>query len=368
MKIAFVGNTSFSMYVFRNHIMQHLSEREVDVYCIAPPDSYTETIVDMGINYIELPLDRKGANPVKDFKLYNFLKKLYAQERFDLILHYTIKPNIYGTLAANKVGIKSVAFITGLGYTFINNNLTSLIAKSLYKYSLNKANKVYFLNDQDRTLFLESNIVESTKSFLMPGEGVNTQRFKLVQKKWEEEVHYIFVGRLLLDKGISELLSAFKAITKESKKVFLHIVGDVDPEYRLSLTKEEFIAEIKTEDNIFYHGYQKNILPYLEKAHYLILPSYREGLSTVTIEAMSCSRPVLGSDVPGINNIIIHDKNGFLFEAKSVESLRNMILKSSDISSEEYIILSKNARSRIEQDFSIQRILQFYENNIISIE
>jgi glycosyltransferase involved in cell wall biosynthesis len=268
-------------------------------------------------------MNNKGTNPVEDSRLIYDFYRLYKRIAPDVILQYTIKPNIYGSFAAGMLKIPVISSITGLGTVFLNDGISSRIAKWLYKNALRFATDVFFLNSADRALFIDSKLVEAKKASLMPGSGIDTELFMPRKKRQDDDgkFRFLLIARLIKDKGIVEYANAAKKIREKgnSQAEFL-LLGAYYPGNPTAITEQE-IAEWEEEGIIHYLGTNDDVPSVIADVDCVVLPSYREGISQVLLEAASMAKPIIATDVPGCREVVEDGVNGYLCKAKNVDDL-----------------------------------------------
>jgi len=363
--IAFLANTSFNLYNFRLPLMKALKEKGYKVYAIAPKDSYTPLLEKEGFPYVEIKkLENKSRNPIKDFFFFKEIFQIYRNIKPSLAVHITIKPNVYGNLAAGLLNIPVVSLITGLGHIFLSSSLNKFLGISLYKISLRYAQKVIFQNKEDLNLFLRYKIIPSSKANLIPGSGVDTTYFhpQICEKfslNSSPKTIFLFIGRLLREKGIYELISAGKKLRKFHNNFEIHILGKIDKNNPSSIAPS-LLEEWKKLDFVKFLGYEKDIRKYLCQADWVVLPSYREGLSRVLLEAMAMGKPIITTNVPGCKELIINGENGFIVEVKNPEELYEAMRKALQIPSAQRIKMGLLSRKLVEENYSIPKVIPQY--------
>ena len=287
----FCANTSWSVYKFRLQVLQALIEKGFDVYVLAPRDKYTDFFEALpGLFFVELKKLRSKSISLKDdWQLYRELQSHYKQIRPQLIFHYTIKANIYGPLAAARSGCAAVSVITGLGYMFTGNRLFTFAASLLYRYALKKTKEVWFLNRDDQKIFIENKLVAAEKSFLLPGEGVDTTAFYAAPyRDSAAPVSFLLVARLIEHKGIYEFVQAADILRKQQANAQFCLLGFFDDKSAVAISRRQ-VAEWAAAGSIIYLGETDNVAPFIEKADCIILPSYREGMPLSLLEGASMS-------------------------------------------------------------------------------
>lgn len=362
-KIAFVGNSLQTMCNFRLGVMAELAHLGHEVVVIAPKDSDITALKQNQIRLIPVDIDCKGMNPFVDLQLVTTLKKIYKEEQFDFIFHYTIKPTIYGGWAARLARTPQISVITGLGYTFIRKGWINRVAKCLYRFSLRGAKEVWFLNQDDKTLFVEENIVAQFKTRLINGEGVNLEKYKSTLKSPDCPFSFLFIGRVLWDKGVGEFVEAAKVVKKQYPKVQFKILGQLGANNPASVNSQQ-MSEWEQSGAIKYLGETSNVQPYIEQAHCIVLPSYREGVSRVLLEAAAMERPIIASNVPGCREIVVDGTNGFLCEPQNTSSLIACMMHMLSLSNEIREVFGHNGRERVLQMYDEKIIIQLYKDKL----
>lgn len=361
-KIALVVNEAWNMYNFRGGLMRRLMDEGHDITVLAPKDEFTEKIEAMGIRVIDIHINSKGVNPVEDFKLMLEFRKIYKRERFDIVFHYTIKPIIYGTLGARLAKVRSVGVTTGLGYAFINENMVSKIVRNLYRFSLSFTEDVWFLNSQDREVFLEKKIIPERKTFILPGEGIDLQEFKpLPRDRSDDKRVFLMVARALWDKGVREYFEAAEIIRSKNKDAefwFLGKVGVPNP----TAVPMEFVEEYVDKGAVKYLGVTDSVAQVVKEADCFVLPSYREGISRVIMEAASMEKPVIASDVPGCSELVDEGINGYLCEPRNTEDLVRAMERFLKLNRSQAEAAGRAGRVKMQDEFSLESVAEVYIN------
>lgn len=363
MLIVFSGNTSWSMYNFRLGVMKHFLNLGYRVCVVAPEDEYTKKIIEDGIQFMPVKnLRRSGNNPIKDLALFIEYIKIYKLLKPDFIFHYTIKPNIYGALAAKFSNIKNISITTGLGYAFSNKGLLYYFVKYLYKLSLSYPLEVWFLNSDDQIIFVKSKIVTADKSYLLPGEGVDTNNYKPPAIYFKNDINtFILVSRMLYDKGIQEYVEAIKLLKKKGYIISCFLLGKIDNENPEAIALET-IAEWQQEGLITYLGQTTDVKAHLAKTHAVVLPSYREGVPKILLEAASMGIPIITTKIPGCIDVVEDGINGFLCNKQDSADLAEKMEKFILLSECEKIKMGKEGRKKIMLNFDEKIIINIYIN------
>ncbi|PKL40268.1 MAG: glycosyltransferase family 1 protein [Candidatus Riflebacteria bacterium HGW-Riflebacteria-1] len=322
-RIAILESSSRSLINFRGSLIQTLCQLGHEVFCVAPDAWFADEVRALASGFATAEVARCGLNPVDDILYYQRLYQLLQKNRPDVILAYTIKPIVYGTMAARNLGISEIyALITGLGYSFMNvsyhQKLTGLLAKSLYRRTLRFDRRVFFQNPDDREEFINLNIVEASKTSLVNGSGVDLQHFAQ-QKLPDGPPTFLLIARLLRDKGIMEYIEAAASLRKVFPTARFQLLGPADPSPSgLPLSAIERYTEAGV---IEYLGATRDVRPFLQQAGVFVLPSYREGLPRTVVEAMATGRPIITTDAPGCRQTVREGENGFLVPVRDAGAL-----------------------------------------------
>ena len=368
-KIVITSNTSFSIYNFRLNLMKALKQKGFEVYAVAPEDRYSVYLKEFKFSKIN-NLDRKGKNFFKDIKLLIEYIKTYNKIKPDLVLNFTIKPNIYSSIACKILGIKSISVITGLGYVYVKGGFLKKITDNLYKFSLQFNEKVVFQNAEDKELFVKNGIVDRKKAVLIRGSGVDTEYFsknccKGVNKT--KNTIFLMVSRILFDKGVMEFVNAGKLLKKRFPDTEFWLLGPVDIGNPSSI-KEDLMKKWENEGIIKYFREAEDIRPFLCKADCVVLPSfYREGLPRVLLEAMSMEKPIITTNITGCRDLCENGVNGFLVSPKNTEDLAKAMENFINLSKEERIKMGKAGRKKVLEEFDEKIVIQKYMDLIENI-
>ena len=361
MKFLFTSNSSWNLYNFRKGLIENLLKNKNEIYILAPKDKYTNFLIKMGCKYIEINISDRKINIFND--IYLFIKYLFYFYRIKpkYLFSYTIKPNIYASFAASFFNIKVVNTLSGLGKVFIKKTILIKIIIFLYKISLKKSYKVFFHNDDDLKLFLDLNIINKNNSKVVNGSGVNLKYFQYnkLPNINNNRITFLFVGRLIYEKGISELIEAAKKIFTIYPNVKFNLIGEIkknDNDY----IKKEYIDFLSKKIPLEYIEKKDDIRNYYINCHCVILPSYREGLPKSLIEAGATGRPSLVTNVPGCRHIIENNFNGLLFDAKDSESLFKSIIEFIEIPYEKKVNMAINARKKVVKYFNEKDVISRY--------
>lgn len=363
LKIAIVVNTAWNIVNFRLGLVKALVAAGHQVLAIAPPDEHVPTIEAAGATFIPLKrLQRKGTNPLKDMRLTQELYRVYKNNNIDVALQYTIKPNIYGTFAARMARVKTICTVTGLGYSFISTGLVSRIAKGLYRQAFKQATRIAFQNRDDQQLFIDKKLAKKEKTMLIKGSGINTEHFCPGPKLTDtDEFVFLFVGRLLFDKGIRELLQAAEDIKKSFPKAAFWVVGAIDKD-NPSCIDASLIEDYQKKGIVRYLGVSNKVKDIVQDCDVVVLPSYREGLPRVMLEALSMAKPVITTDTAGCRETVLHGENGYMVPVKDAHKLEEAMRKMLEHDAQELEEMGQKGRAMALQEFDEKIIIQQYFN------
>ena len=368
--IAIFINTSWNIYNFRLELMKSLQREGYRVVAIAPRDRYSKNIEEAGFEYHQIDINNMGTNPIEDFILTGKIFRLYRKIQPDLLLHYTIKPNLYGNYAAKLAGIPVISNITGLGTVFLNNKTSSRVARKLYRFALRIPRKVFFQNPHDRDHFVETKLVAVNKTELLPGSGIDHQRYSPVEKDHNGGQPFVFllIARMLKDKGVVEFVRAAQNLLQKSrggrqgeqqKRVEFWLLGALYPGNPTAIRE----AEIKAwtiQEGIRYLGETDDVMPVIARSDCVVLPSYREGLSRVLLEAASMARPLITTDVPGCKDVVVDGVNGYLSKPKDAQDLTVQMEKMLQLSRNELEEMGAAGRRKIIEEYSEHLVIDKY--------
>jgi len=363
MRIAIVLNTSWNIYNFRMNFVKTLLSQGYEVHTIAPEDEYTKHLVEAGCIHHKVRMDSRGANLLKDSALIIELFMIYRKVRPDLILHYTIKPNVYGTLAATLLRIPVVNNVCGLGTVFLKDNLVSAVAIFLYRISFRFAKKVYFQNPDDLKLFTDKKLVPKNAVDLVPGSGIDLTKFQPTEFKRNTKFTFLLISRLITDKGILEYIEAVKKLRSTGVDARFQILGAMDPEHKRGI-KVEIIQEWINSGTVEYLGTTDDVRHFINHADCVVLPSYREGTPRTLLEAASSSKPIIATDVPGCNHVVENNFNGLLCRLKDANDLAEKMKMMASFENETLRQFGENGRTKMELEYNEAVVINKYLKTI----
>ncbi|MDD3184930.1 MAG: glycosyltransferase family 4 protein [Anaerostipes sp.] len=352
-KVLVLANLDIGLYKFRKELLQKLIDTNHEVYISLPQGDFIEPLRKMGCRFISTPIDRRGINPLVDFSLFLRYKKIIQKIQPDLVITYTIKPNIYGGLVCSKAKIPYVVNITGLGTAFQNDSIVKKLVVGLYQRACKNVKLVFFENGGNRDEFLKYKIVEKDKTYVLSGAGVNLSDYPMTEyPKKTEEINFLFIGRVMKEKGIDEFFYAAKKIKKKYPKTRFHIVGPFEDDYQTD------IEDLELREIIQYHGYQKDVKPFLRMCHCFVLPSYHEGMSNTLLEAAAMGRPIITSRIHGCMEAVNEKENGFLVKVGNRKELRQTMEDFIALSQEEKEKMARASRKLVEEKFDKRVVVE----------
>lgn len=351
MKILILANNDVGLYQFRRELIEELLKQNT-VVISCPEGELIEPFLERGCVFHNTPVDRRGINPGTDLKLLFTYKNVLKTEKPDLVIGYTIKPDIYGGYASGRLKIPFVGNITGLGTAFQKNNILRKIAVIMYKIALKKAKLVFFENEENRQVFINERIVKEEQTCLLNGAGVNLDHYSLRDYPDGKTIKFLFIGRVMKEKGIDELFRAMELLVSRGADCFLDVLGGYEEDYRDIIQKYEKAGWLK------YHGYKKDVRPYIEACHCFVLPSWHEGMANTNLEAAAMGRPVLTSRIHGCMEAVEDGISGFLFERKNIVDLEKTMLKFMQLSSAQRKEMGIAGRKRMESLFDKKKVIE----------
>ncbi|ENB5358760.1 glycosyltransferase family 4 protein [Escherichia coli] len=365
--IVLVGNTLWSVYNFRRGLIQSFMSNGHRVTIVGPKDEFTEKLEGLGCDVVDIPISSQGKNPFIDMLLINRLRVVYKRIKPDFVFHYTIKPNIYGSIAAGLSRTKSIAITTGLGYVFNNSSFFTHIISHLYCFAFKFAKEVWFLNEDDRNVFIQRGIISPGKTHILDGEGVDTSFFipraKPISHK-KSKVTFLLVARMLWDKGVGIYVDAARKLKEQYPDTEFQLLGACDVDNPSAIPRD-IIDNWHEEGVVNYLGMTNDVRTVVSQADCIVLPSYyREGVSRTLMEAASMGKPVLTTDNVGCRNVVIEAQTGFLCKTKDVDSLVDAMNKILHLTPEERSEMGLNGRDYMISRFDERVIIADYYNAI----
>lgn len=351
-KILILANNAGGLYRFRGMLMNALMGQGYNLFASIPYDDSIPDIQKMGIHIIETNIDRRGINPNKDLKLFFSYLKILKQVKPDFVITYTIKPNVYGGLACRLAHIPYAVNITGLGTAFENGGMLKRIVTVMNKVACKKAKVVFFENEENRQVFIREKIVKENKAHRLNGAGVNLEKYQVTEYPEGDKIKFLFMGRVMAEKGINELFEAMKKLIADGVNCELDVLGGYEEDYKGKIEKYE------AEGWLHYHGYQKDVRPFIEKCHCFVLPSWHEGMANTNLESAASGRPIITSNIPGCMEEVIDGVSGFLAERKNAEDLYRVMKEFVELPYEEKKAMGLAGRKHMEEVFDKKKVVE----------
>lgn len=351
MKVMILANNDVGLYQFRKELIEELL-KEHEVVISLPNGDFIKPLENIGCKFIDTPVDRRGINPINDLKLFFQYQKILKKENPDLVITYTIKPNVYGGFACRLLKIPYAVNITGLGTAFENGGALKKLVIVMNKIGCKKAKVVFFENEENRQIFIKEKIVKENQTCRLNGAGVNLEKYQVAPYPSGEKIKFLFMGRIMAEKGIDELFQAMKKLVSEGYDCELDLIGFSEENYK------EKIERYEKEGWLHYYGYQKDVRPYIERCHCFVLPSWHEGMANTNLECAAMGRPVITSNIHGCIEAVEDGVSGYLCEKQNVDDLYQVIKKFSRLKYDERRIMGIAGRRRMEKLFDKRKVIE----------
>lgn len=357
-KILILCNRASGLYDFRGMLIRTFIEKGYHVQAVVPVTDESaeiaseEKLLALGCELKAMPIDRRGINPVEDIKLLVRYMTFLHKEKPDLVITYTIKCNLYGGIVCRVLQIPYAINVTGLGTAFQSNGMVHKLVTALYKFSCKKAKVVFFENEANLQFFIDKGMVEVEKTYRLYGAGVDLERFTIAEyPDAEEPMRFLFIGRVMKEKGIDEFFEAARYITQKYPGTEFHVVGNYEDDY------QEQTEQLVKQGIIYFHGYQEDVRPFIKMCSAFVLPSYHEGMANTLLEAGAMARPLITTDIPGCREAVVDGKTGILCEKENGGSLIEAIECFKQLGYEERKNMGIQERKFIEKWFDKQSVV-----------
>lgn len=349
------ANSSWNLENFRSGLIRELLREGHEVTTVSP-DAHGLTVEGVGVRHRRWKLDRSGKNPLKELLSVLRFGMIIVKERPDLVLAFTIKPNLYASIVSRLFKIPMVSTVTGLGTTFLGGRALRGAASFLYRVAFRRA-RVVFQNGDDQALFIRERLVRDGQSRVLPGSGVDLSHFS--PSELPKDTRFLMIARLLRDKGVREFVGAARILKEKLPSATFSLLGELDTQNTSAIQSQELEAWIK-EGVIEYLGSTSDVRPFIEQCAAVVLPSYREGLPRTLLEGAAMARPLIGTDVPGCRTLVRDGVTGFLCEARNVDSLAAAMERFAHASHEERARLAARARAMVQDEFDEALVFRAY--------
>jgi glycosyltransferase involved in cell wall biosynthesis len=363
MKIVICLNTAWNLVNFRAGLIRALVASDYDVVAVAPDDKYAPRLLELGCRFVPLTMDNQGTHPGRDALLLWRIFRLLKREKPDVYLGYTVKPNVYGSLAAHMLGIPVINNIAGLGVVFSRTGLLVHMVRGLYSIALSRSAKVFFQNNDDRQMFLSGGLVRSEVADILPGSGVDLSSFSLVPLGTgsgpEPRFRFLLIARMLWDKGVGEFAVAAKLIRERWPQAECCLLGFLDVQNPGAISREKMDELVAS--GITYLGTSDDVRVEIAQADCIVLPSYyREGTPRSLLEAAAMGRPLITTDAVGCRDVVDDGVNGYLCKPRDAADLAVKMEQMLSLSAEARAAMGRRGREKVEREFDEQIVISKY--------
>lgn len=349
-KLLIVTNHSYMLYRFRKELIQRLM-KDYEVVISTPFVGHEDDLQKLGVRCIETEVDRRSVNPFTDLKLLRTYKKILKREKPDLVITYSIKPNIYAGYLCGKMRIPFYANVQGLGTAF-QKPLLSDIVTVMYRTAFRKVEKVFFENRENAEEFEKRQILSEKKEIVLHGAGINLEEYRYRLYPDNERIHFLYLGRIMKEKGMDELFGAVERLRRDGCEFVLDLVGFFEDEYKKK------VEHFQKEGIVKFYGFQQDPQPFYAQADCVVLPSYHEGMSNVLLEAAASGRAIITSDIPGCREAVDDGKSGMLCRVKSTDSLYKAMKRFTELSRTKRELIGKAGREKMEREFDKKKVVE----------
>jgi glycosyltransferase involved in cell wall biosynthesis len=365
-KVMIAVNSAWNLVNFRAGLIQSLVAAGHEVVAVAPRDDYEPQLQALGCRYLHLPMDTQGTHPLRDAMLLWRFMQILRRERPHVFLGYTVKPNVYGSLAARVLRVPIINNIAGLGAVFITQGWVTRVVRQLYRLALSGSAKVFFQNDDDRQLFITQRLVSADKTDLLPGSGINLARFLPSPLPRGPRVRFLLVARMLWDKGVGEYVEAARILRTRGVPAEFCLLGFLDVQNPAAISKAQ-MSDWVAEGTIQYLGTSNDVRNEVAHADCVVLPSYREGTPRSLLEAAAMARPIVTTDSVGCREVVDNGVNGYLCRVKDAADLAEKMEKICKMPPSEREAMGLRGRQKVSLEFDESIVIQKYLDAIDSV-
>ncbi len=362
-KILISINTAWNLLNFRAGLINGLISSGFEVIAVAPTDKYVLELELLGCRFVHLEMDNQGTHPIRDLSLMWRYWRLLKTEKPNLCLFYTVKPNVYGSLASDFCSIPFINNVSGLGAVFIQGGVLRQFVSALYRLAFRNSNRVFFQNWDDLGLFLENRLVKKELTDVLPGSGINLHRFTPVgdtdRKQLTSPFRFLLIARMLKDKGVVEFVNAAKLLKEAGVKAEFCLLGFLDVQNPAAISSEQ-MKEWTDQGFLKYLGVSDDVRENIASADCIVLPSYREGTPRTLLEAAAMGKPIITTNVVGCKEVVEHGVNGFLCEVKNAQDVALKMKEMLLLSEDQRTSMGKNGRLKMEKEFDENIVIQKY--------
>jgi glycosyltransferase involved in cell wall biosynthesis len=361
-KILISLNAAWNLVNFRAGLIRSLVAQGYEVVAVAPHDEYAPRLEKLGCRYIPLPMDKKGTHPGRDMRLLWRFFRLFQNERPDVFLGYTVKPNVYGSLAAHALSIPVINNIAGLGAVFVKDSWLTRLVLLLYRLAFAKSRRVFFQNDDDRRVFMEAGLVGARQADRIPGSGIDLHFFSWVPSFPQNgrNFRFLLIARLLWDKGVGEYVAAARLVRQRFTSAEFCLLGFVDVQNPAAISREQVEAWV-AEGVVNYLGATDDVRPHIAAADCVVLPSYyREGVPRSLLEAAAMGRAIVTSNAVGCREVVEDGVNGFLCQPRDAADLAEKLERMIELSPAARAEMGRKGREKMEREFDERIVIDRY--------
>jgi len=359
-KIAIVSNTAWYIYNFRLELIKTLRDKGYEIVVVAPGDRYAGKIEREQFAYRHISIDNRGTNPFRDLRLVFDFVRIFKKEKVDVLLLYTIKPNIYGSIAARFLNIPVINNIAGLGTLFIKDTWLTRVAEHLYRYALSRSVKVFFQNYEDMKLFIEKRLVEKTNAERLPGSGVDHRKFAPYPvPKNNGKFIFILSSRMIWDKGVGIYVEAARILKRRYRNIEFQLLGFMDVKNPSAISREQ-MQQWVSEGVVNYLGETDQVIDNILKSDCAVLPSYREGVPRSLLEAASLAKPIITTDSIGCRDVVDDGVNGYLCEPDNAADLAEKMERMIRLSDQDRSLMGARGREKVIREFDEAIVIRRY--------
>lgn len=366
LKVVIALNTAWNLVNFRAGLIRSLAGAGYEVVAVAPDDAYASRLAELGCRFVSIPMDNKGTHPGRDlYLLWQFLS-LFRRERPSVFLGYTVKPNVYGSLAARWARVPVINNVAGLGAVFIQGGWLARLVRALYRLALSRSHRVFFQNEDDRRMFIEAGLVRAGQTDRLPGSGVDLTRFAVAPLTTGVPIRFLLVARMLWDKGVGEFVEAARMLRAKYPQVEFCLLGFLDVKNPAAISREQ-IANWVAEGAVRYLGETDDVRTELAASQCVVLPSYREGVPRTLLEAAAIGRPIVTTDAVGCREVVDDGENGFLCRPRDAVDLADKMARMISLSPEARAEMGRKGRAKVEREFDERIVIEKYLQVIAEI-
>lgn len=354
-------NMAWNVVNFRTGLIRALVSAGYEVVAVAPHDEHASKLAGIGARFLDLPMDNGGTNPLRDAMLWWRFRRLMQAEQPAVYLGYTVKPNVYGSMAAHSLCVPVINNIAGLGAVFINQSLVTRVVRWLYRMALKRSAHVFFQNPDDRRLFVDGRLVRESVTSLLPGSGIDLTRFMPAKDSGREgeRMCFLLVARMLWDKGVGEYVNAARIVKKQYPGVRFALLGFLDVENPAAISREQVDTWV-AEGVVEYWGTSTDVRQQIAQSDCVVLPSYREGTPRTLLEAAAMGKPLITTDAVGCREVVDDGVNGYLCEVRNTHALADRLTALVRMPAADRSAMGAAGRRKMENQFDELKVIAAY--------